>query len=69
LQTVVGHRSEVLAFVINADETRMISGTMDPEFKLWSIGEPPADRQADGDTELDLVCDRRAWFSGEPNVD
>lgn len=45
----------MLAFVINAEETRMISGTMDDEFKLWSIGERPADAMADGETELDMV--------------
>ncbi|XP_004363419.1 WD repeat domain-containing protein [Capsaspora owczarzaki ATCC 30864] len=37
VDTIVGHRAEVWSMAVDDDETMLITGTSDPELRVWSI--------------------------------
>ena len=42
VQTVVGHRSEVWSFDINADETRLYTASTDQQLRVWKLQPNPS---------------------------
>lgn len=41
IQTCVGHRSEIWSFDLNADQTRVVTGSSDNLLRIWSIDSEP----------------------------
>jgi U3 small nucleolar RNA-associated protein 12 len=54
IQTIVGHRSEVWTFDINAQETRLVSGSVDTKLRVWCLDKEEFSSIPDQEKEIIL---------------